>query len=104
MLQSSQQLLILIVFTTRCLFSRSTMPASDEKHDSSVEHVEHRRTPSDLSKPQDDELLAPNVRVAAERRLVRTLDMRLLPTIIVIFIMNYIDVSAVLRSHALSPC
>ncbi|ESK85420.1 tartrate transporter [Moniliophthora roreri MCA 2997] len=30
-------------------------------------------------------------RIAAERRLVRKLDMRVLPTIIVIYIMNYID-------------
>ena len=33
-------------------------------------------------------------RVAEERRLVRKLDMRLMPIIILIFIMNYIDVSA----------
>lgn len=32
-------------------------------------------------------------RILAERRLVRKLDMRLLPTIFLIFIMNYIDVS-----------
>lgn len=31
-------------------------------------------------------------RVAAERTLVRKLDSRLLPTIVLIFIMNYIDV------------
>lgn len=32
-------------------------------------------------------------RLLAERRLVRKLDMRLIPTIFIIFIMNYIDVS-----------
>lgn len=32
-------------------------------------------------------------RVAAERHLVRKLDMRLMPMIFLIFIMNYIDVS-----------
>ena len=42
----------------------------------------------------DGELLAQDVRLLAERRLVRTLDMRLLPTIVVIVIMNYIDVRA----------
>lgn len=31
-------------------------------------------------------------RLLAERRLVRKLDARLLPTIIIIYIMNYIDV------------
>lgn len=44
---------------------------------------------------EDGELLAEDVRPAAERRLVRKLDMRLLPTIVLIFIMNYIDVSFV---------
>ena len=45
--------------------------------------------------PEDDrdgELLGP-LRKSAEKELVRKLDMRLLPTIVVIFIMNYIDVS-----------
>ena len=41
----------------------------------------------------DSELLSPDIRPTAERQLVRTLDTRLLPTIILIFIMNYIDVS-----------
>ena len=67
--------------------------SSEEKHDISAEHVEHSEPPSNLSKPRDDELLTADVRVSAERRLVRYLDMRLLPTIILIFIMNYIDVS-----------
>lgn len=38
-------------------------------------------------------------RLLAEKRLVRKLDMRLLPTIFIIFIMNYIDVSG--QPHAL---
>ena len=37
-------------------------------------------------------ILADGERKAAERRLIRKLDMRLLPTIILIYIMNYIDV------------
>lgn len=54
------------------------------------------RRASDDSLP-DGELLAADVRPSAERRLVRMLDMRLLPTIIVIFIMNYIDVRGALQ-------
>lgn len=65
----------------------------DEKHEVGVEHVESG--PTSTSSPSvDGELLAQDIRLSAERRLVRTLDMRLLPTIILIFIMNYIDVRA----------
>ena len=44
--------------------------------------------------PHDEDLPAPGSqeRLLAERRLVRKLDMRLIPTIFVIYIMNYIDV------------
>ena len=58
-----------------------------------IEHNKNDQASVDTKLP-DGELLEPEVRVRAERRLVRTLDMRLLPTIIVIFIMNYIDVSS----------
>lgn len=63
-----------------------------------IEHVSGTGQSSVSSKLQDDdgELLAEDVRPAAERRLVRMLDMRLLPTIVLIFIMNYIDVSFVI--------
>ncbi|KAI0918954.1 hypothetical protein AcV5_002000 [Taiwanofungus camphoratus] len=50
---------------------------------------------SDSNIEGDNELLAPGVRASAERKLVRKLDIRLMPTIIVIFIMNYIDRSAI---------
>ncbi|KAL6310523.1 MFS general substrate transporter [Sparassis latifolia] len=40
---------------------------------------------------KDDDLLALGVRERAERQLLRKLDTSLMPTIIVIFIMNYID-------------
>ncbi|KAF8839408.1 MFS general substrate transporter [Paxillus ammoniavirescens] len=43
------------------------------------------------SESGDREVLRPEVRQAAERQLVRKLDFRLLPTIVVIFLMNYID-------------
>lgn len=38
-------------------------------------------------------LLREENRKAAERHLVRKLDMRLMPTVVVIYLMNYIDVS-----------
>lgn len=41
----------------------------------------------------DGDLLSADARPQAEQRLVRQLDLRLMPTIIIIFIMNYIDVS-----------
>lgn len=62
----------------------------EEKPIAEVDHISQRRA-SNESLP-DGELLATDVRAAAERRLVRMLDRRLLPTIILIFIMNYIDV------------
>jgi MFS family permease len=41
---------------------------------------------------EDEEyIMHPEIRQAAERKLVRKLDFRLLPTIVIIFIMNYID-------------
>ena len=58
-----------------------------KRNDRLARNTEGRQAP-DSSAP-----LSSDVRVAAERHLVRTLDMRLLPTIIIIFIMNYIDVS-----------
>ncbi|KAI0741190.1 MFS general substrate transporter [Earliella scabrosa] len=76
----------------------------DEKNEALVEHVERSSpmgvapsTASDRAKQAllDGDLLADDVRPAAERRLVRTLDMRLLPTVILIYIMNYIDRIAV---------
>ena len=63
----------------------------DEKEKVSIE----QRSPAESLDAHDDdsELLAPEVRQVAERHLVRVLDSRLMPTIIVIFLMNYIDVS-----------
>lgn len=48
------------------------------------------------SAPFEEDPLPPegsDERILAERRLVRKLDMRVLPTIVLIFIMNYIDVN-----------
>ena len=43
-------------------------------------------------------------RKTAERKLVRKLDSRLLPTIVLIYIMNYIDVRGCLRILQLGIC
>ncbi|GJE91439.1 MFS general substrate transporter [Phanerochaete sordida] len=43
----------------------------------------------------DGDLLLPEVRKQAEKRLVRKLDVRLLPTIVLFFILNYIDRTAI---------
>lgn len=43
----------------------------------------------------DEEVLQVEARQAAEWRLVRKLDFRLLPTIVAIYLMNYIDVRCV---------
>ena len=54
---------------------------------------------------EDDDFKMPEPgsreRALAEKRLVRKLDIRLLPTIFLIFIMNYIDVSSPLSMHTL---
>ncbi|TFY73344.1 hypothetical protein EWM64_g10668 [Hericium alpestre] len=65
----------------------------DKKDANSLEHIERRVSPA-RSDVTDGELLGEQ-RAQAEKKLVRKLDMRLLPTIIVIFIMNYIDRTAV---------
>ncbi|KZT05456.1 MFS general substrate transporter [Laetiporus sulphureus 93-53] len=59
----------------------------DEKETALVE----QKSPIESAETEDAELLNPEVRTAAERKLVRLLDTRLLPTIIIIFLMNYID-------------
>ena len=50
---------------------------------------------------QPDPLVLPDPgsreRLLAERKLVRKLDMRLLPTILIIYIVNYIDVCCCTR-------
>ncbi|THH30870.1 hypothetical protein EUX98_g3336 [Antrodiella citrinella] len=76
---------------------KSVDVSRDEKADGSVEYVERTsmKSDKDLRNMDDSELLAADVRPAAERKLVRLLDMRLLPTIVLIFIMNYIDRTAV---------
>ena len=63
-----------------------------DKNQVSIESIERKVSsvlPEDV---RDGELLGP-LRKSAEKRLLRKLDMRLLPTIGMISIMNYIDVS-----------
>ena len=65
--------------------------SENEKEASDIDiFVGKSATPS-----QDEDLPAHGSpeRLLAERRLVRKLDMRLVPTIFILFIMNYIDVS-----------
>lgn len=45
---------------------------------------------------EDQEILLGEARRAVERRLVRKLDFRLLPTVVVIYLMNYIDVGCIM--------
>lgn len=56
---------------------------------------EKEKTGDAFTEKNDEGLPAPGSqgRLLAERRLVRQLDVRLIPTIFLIFIMNYIDVS-----------
>jgi hypothetical protein len=64
-----------------------------------MEDKEKEDIPSEELRPQSQSslLTLPEAgspeRLIAERKLVRKLDMRLLPTVAVIYIMNYIDVS-----------
>jgi hypothetical protein len=62
-----------------------------EKEDISLEELRPQSQTSLLALPEAG---SPE-RLLAERKLVHKLDMRLLPTIFVIYIMNYIDVSRV---------
>jgi hypothetical protein len=65
---------------------------AERKDDASVEQLE--KTPRDVTaEGADTEFLAAHIRPSAEKHLVRILDLRLLPTIILVFILNYIDVS-----------
>ncbi|KAL0574877.1 hypothetical protein V5O48_007089 [Marasmius crinis-equi] len=66
-------------------FPRSSEKEKDDSFETSRAPDGHYELEDALPEPGSPE------RIAAERRLVRKLDMRVLPTIIVIYIMNYID-------------
>ncbi|EEB98237.1 hypothetical protein MPER_02294, partial [Moniliophthora perniciosa FA553] len=63
------------------------------KKDAEIEHISE----SDVHLQLQDPLPEPGTpeRIAAERKLLRKLDMRLLPIIVVIYIMNYTDRNAI---------
>ena len=63
----------------------SKLAVGDEKILTRVEHVE--------TFDSGDDIITPEQRKEEEKRLVRLLDMRLLPAVILIFLMNYTDVS-----------
>lgn len=71
-------------------------PFAMQKEISGSLSVEDHKTPTTDSdnNTDDDCLLTVDRRPAAEQALVRKLDTRLLPTIVAIYIMNYIDVSS----------
>ena len=54
-----------------------------------------KKSESFTEEPDDFVLLKEENRKAAERHVVRKLDMRLMPTVAIIYLMNYIDVSLV---------
>ncbi|CEL60056.1 putative transporter C1683,12 OS=Schizosaccharomyces pombe (strain 972 / ATCC 24843) GN=SPBC1683.12 PE=3 SV=1 [Rhizoctonia solani AG-1 IB] len=71
------------------------MDAKDKTSFETPEHIDHPASPQ---KSHGDDAInhwTPDERARAERKLVRKLDCRLMPTMIVIFIMNYIDRTAV---------
>ena len=80
----------------------------DEKTET-AQHLEVLPSPSPPAVPEyrrealiDGQLLTHDIRPAAERRLVRKLDIHLLPTIMLIYIINYIDVSRYTRCRGVT--
>ena len=61
----------------------------------------HKQAGSKSHGPHNALLLENGQRTSAERRLVKKLDCRLLPTVVVIYIMNHIDVCRLLVGTAL---
>ena len=66
----------------------------EEKESPAHVYIDNHRDMKTGSHDSNDDgvLLEDDKRASAERQLVKKLDHRLLPTIVVIFIMNYIDV------------
>lgn len=61
-------------------------------YDEKAGHAHLEREASNLPSDDLDKEFLGIHRASAERKLLRKLDMRILPTIVVIFVMNYIDV------------
>ena len=64
----------------------------EEKESPAQVYIENHKETDSHDSNDDGILLEANKRASAERRLVKKLDHRLLPTVVVIYIMNYIDV------------
>ena len=64
----------------------------EEKESPAHVYIENDKEAGSHDSNDDGVLLEDDKRASAERRLVKKLDHRLLPTIVVIYIMNYIDV------------
>jgi len=69
--------------------------AKSSVEDQQIERVSAKIQEDDIKPESSIQIMDAAKRKAAERRLVRKLDMRLMPTIVLIFIMNYIDRTAV---------
>lgn len=72
---------------------QQSSPAPSKEESFKVLSQFERVTKIAYNTDDDVELLRPERRQTAEKQLIRKLDVRLLPTIILIFILNYIDVS-----------
>ena len=64
----------------------------EEKDSPTHTYIETHKETGPHDSNDDGVLLDNDERASAERRLVKKLDCRLLPTIMVIYFMNYIDV------------
>ena len=64
----------------------------EEKESPAHVYIENHKETGSHDSNDDGVLLEDDKRASAERRLVKKLDHRLLPTIVLIYIMNYIDV------------
>ena len=63
-----------------------------EKESPAHVYIETQKETGSHDSNDDGIFLEDDKRASAERRLVKKLDRRLLPTVVVIYIMNYIDV------------
>jgi hypothetical protein len=64
----------------------------EEKESPAHVHIENHKETGSHDPNDDGVLLKSDKRASAERRLVKKLDYHLLPTIVVFYIMNFIDV------------
>lgn len=85
----------------------------NEKEDEKAPTIEHLNekgiSPSQVLESSDNDsaisipnILAKDRRILAERLLVRKLDLRLMPMVLLLFIINYIDVSFIKLSCVLT--